>query len=148
MNYKQKLGYTVLGAAMTLVGMAVSTFSPSLNAQRHTEHIVCKGLTVVDNKGNDAIRLIVGETGTGIIIFDRAGEAAIRLGFDETRGNEIILSDKVGNTAIGLRADQTTNRISVYDKTGKEGFGTLYADEIGSSLLIYDKPANVKWQAP
>ena len=66
MNYKQKLGYMVLGAAMTLVGMAVSVFSPSLNAQRHSEYIVCKGLTVVDNKGNDAIRLTVGERSESI----------------------------------------------------------------------------------
>ena len=56
MNYKQKLGYMVLGAAMTLVGVAVSVFSPSSNAH-DSEYIVCKGLTVVDNKGNDAIRL-------------------------------------------------------------------------------------------
>ena len=147
MNYKQKLGYIVLGAAMTLVGVAVSVLSPSLSAQRHGEYIVCTGLTVVDGKGNDTIRLTVGETGTGIIIFDRTGEVAIGLGVDE-RGNEILLSNKAGNTAIGLRADQTTNRIAVYDKTGREGFGTLYADEIGSSLIIYDKPANVKWKAP
>lgn len=142
MNYKQKLGYMVLGAAMPLVGMAVSIFFPSLNAQKRGEYIVYAGLTVVDGKGNDAIRFTVGEnrnlivvydkkgkraiglhtgeTGTGIIVFDKAGNAAIGLGFDETRGNEIRLSDKAGGAAIGLRADQTINRISVYDKTGKK----------------------------
>ncbi len=148
MNYKQKLGYIVLGAAMTLVGVAVSALSPSLSAQKRGEYIVCTGLTVVDGKGNDTIRLTVGETGIGIIIFDRTGEVAIGLGVNEIRGNEILLSDKAGNTAIGLRADQTTNRIAVYDKTGREGFGTLYADEIGSGLIIYDQPSNVKWKAP
>ena len=96
MNYKQKLGYMVLGAAMTLVGMAVSVFSPSLNAQRHSEYIVCKGLTVVDNKGNDAIRLTVGERRNLIVVYDKTGKKAVGLHTDGT-GNGVVVFDKMGD---------------------------------------------------
>ena len=96
MNYKQKLGYMVLGAAMTLVGVAVSVFSPSLDAQRHSEYIVCKGLTVVDHKGNDAIRLIVGERRNFIVVYDKTGKKAIGLHTDGT-GNGVVVFDKMGD---------------------------------------------------
>ena len=96
MNCKQKLGYMVLGAAMTLVGMAVSVFSPSLNAQRHSEYIVCKGLTVVDNEGNKAICLMVGENRNYIIVYDKTGKKAVGLHTDGT-GNDVVVFDKMGD---------------------------------------------------
>lgn len=96
MNYKQKLGYIVLGAAMTLVGMVVSVFSPSLNAQRHTEYIMCKGLTVVDGKRNKAIRLMVGENRNYIIVYDKTGKKAVGLHTDGT-GNGVVVFDKMGD---------------------------------------------------
>jgi hypothetical protein len=85
MSDKQKLGYMVLGAAMTLVGMVASAvLSPSLNAQRDSEYIVCKGLTVVDAKGNDAIRLTVGKKRNLIVVYDKGGKRAIGLHTGET----------------------------------------------------------------
>ena len=96
MDYKQKLGYMVLGAAMILVGVAVSVFSPSLDAQRHSEYIVCKGLTVVDNKGNKAIRLMVGKNRNYIIVYDKTGKKAIGLHTDGT-GNGVVVFDKMGD---------------------------------------------------
>ena len=95
MNYKQKLGYMVLGAAMTLVGVAVSVFSPSLNAH-DSEYIVCKGLTVVDHKGNDAIRLIVGERRNFIVVYDKTGKKAVGLHTDGT-GNGVVVFDQMGD---------------------------------------------------
>lgn len=121
MNYKQKLGYMVLGAVMTLVGVVVSVFSPSLNAH-DSEYIVCKGLTVVDNKGNDAIRLTVSERRNLIVVYDKTGKRAIGL--------------HTGETGTGLIIETRGNEIILSDKAGQEGVGTLYADEIGSSLII------------
>ena len=95
MNYKQKLGYMVLGAAMTLVGVAVSVFSPSLNAH-DSEYIVCKGLTVVDGKGNKAIHLTVGENRNYVIIYDKTGKKAVGLHTDGT-GNGVVVFDKAGD---------------------------------------------------
>ena len=95
MNYKQKLGYMVLGAMMTLVGVAVSVFSPSLNAH-DSEYIVCKGLTVVDNNGNDAIRLTVGEKRNLIVVYDKTGKRAIGLHTDGT-GNGVVVFDRIGD---------------------------------------------------
>ena len=96
MSYKQKLGYMVLGAAMTVVGMAVSVFSPSLNAQRRGEYIVCTGLVVVDGKGNDAIRFTVGKNRNFIVIYDKEGKKAIGLHTDG-KGNGVVVFDKMGD---------------------------------------------------
>ena len=97
MDYKQKLGYMVLGAAMTLVGMVASAvLSPSLNAHRDSEYIVCKGLTVVDGKGNDAIRLTVSKNRNYIVVFDKTGNRAIGLHTDGA-GNGVVVFDKMGD---------------------------------------------------
>ena len=97
MNDKQKLGYMVLGAAMTLVGMVASAvFSPSLDAHRGSEYIVCKGLTVVDGKGNDAIRLTIGKKRNLIIVYDKGGKRAIGLHTDGA-GNGVVVFDKMGD---------------------------------------------------
>ena len=95
MDYKQKLGYMVLGAAMILVGMAVSVFSPSLDAQRHGEYIVCRGLTVVDGKGNKAIHLTASKNRNHIIVYDKEGKKAVGLHTDGT-GNGVVC-DKMGD---------------------------------------------------
>ena len=79
MNYKQKLGYMVLGAVVTLLGVAVSAFSPSLDAQRRGGYIVSIGLAVVDGKGNKAIRLTVVESRNYIIVYDKTGKKAVGL---------------------------------------------------------------------
>ena len=60
MNYKQKLGYTALGAAIMLIGMWVSPLiSPPVTAQHNGvfDKIQCTSLTVVDNMGKPAVIL-------------------------------------------------------------------------------------------
>ena len=96
MDYKQKLGYMVLGAAMVLVGMAVSVFSPSLDAQRRGEYIVCRELTVVDGKGNKAMRLMVGGNRNYIIVYDKTAKKAVGLHTTGT-GNGVVVFDKMGD---------------------------------------------------
>ena len=96
MNYKQKLGYMVLGAVIMLVGMgAAFVLSPPLSAH-DTEYIVCKGLTVVDGKRNKAIRLMVGENRNYIIVYDKTGKKAVGLHTDGT-GNGVVVFDKMGD---------------------------------------------------
>ena len=60
MNYRQKLGYTVLGAVIMLVGLNVgSILSPSLVAQNNGvfDEIECSVLRVINKNGNPAILL-------------------------------------------------------------------------------------------
>ena len=96
MDYKQKLGYMALGAVIMLVGMGSAfVFSPPLSAH-DSEYIVCKGLTVVDNKGNDAIRLTVGERRNFIVVYDKTGKKAVGLHTDGT-GNGVVVFDKMGD---------------------------------------------------
>ena len=92
MNHKQKLGYTVLGAVIMLIGIGVGTIvSPSLVAQRNSVfgEIECTGLTVVDTAGNPAVVLGAGEqlmsSGTpsirvkrnGVLVLDPSGKDAV-----------------------------------------------------------------------
>ena len=76
MNHKQKLGYTVLGAVIMLIGIGVgSIVCPPLVAQRNGvfDEIVCSKLTVVDEMGKVAIRSAALKTGHSILIFDDKG---------------------------------------------------------------------------
>ena len=96
MNYKQKLGYMVLGAIVTLLRVAVSTFSPSLNTQRRGGHIVSTGLAVVDGKGNKAIRLTVVESRNYIIVYDKTGKKVVGVHPDGA-GHGVVGFDKMGD---------------------------------------------------
>ena len=60
MNTKQKLGYTIFGAVIMLVGMSVgSILSPTLIAQQNGvfDEIQCTKLTVVNELGEERIRI-------------------------------------------------------------------------------------------
>ena len=60
MNYKQKLGYTCLGAAIMLIGIGVgSIVSPPLIAQRNGvfDEVNCSRLSIFDESKREVITL-------------------------------------------------------------------------------------------
>ena len=64
MNYKQKLGYTLLGAGIMALGITIGQFiTPNIEAQSNGvfDKITCRELEVVDAKGNKAIVLVGGD---------------------------------------------------------------------------------------
>lgn len=96
MDYKQKLGYMVLGTVITLMVMAVSRFFPPLHAQRHSEYIVCKGISIVDDNGKKAIHLTAGKNRNHIIVYDKEGKRAVGLQ-TSGEGNGVVVFDKAGD---------------------------------------------------
>ena len=144
MNYKQKLGYTALGAVIMLVGMvAGSIFSPPLVAQRGEVfgEIVCKKLTVVDDEGNKAIDLSTHESGNSVVIYDKAGSPDISLDVG-TDNNLVIIRNKAGNPAIVLKVFEGWTSVEVWDEVGGLAID-LSASEEESKVAVPSKDGSV-----
>ena len=139
MNHKQKLGYTVLGAGIMLVGITIGQFvTPNIEAQRNNvfDKIICRELEVVDAKGNKAIVLTSEEfRGEGfdgeeyeiwenkMVFYKRQGKQAVKLVVDKW-SSEVLLNDREGNRGVWLHSGRNfaadTNKVVVYepDKAG------------------------------
>lgn len=120
MNHKQKLGYTVLGAVIMLVGLAIGAIvSQPLIAQRNGvfDEIVCKSLEVVDDKGKTQIFL--GSVDGGFIsLSDRLGKHKAGLYTYQASG-VLKLKNDDGEEVVRLDATKNGGTIRTYDKDGK-----------------------------
>ena len=151
MNHKQKLGYTVLGAVIMLVGLGIGAIvSPPLIAQSDGvfDEIRCSKLTVVDKNGKPAIVLATIEGLNGVTIFDKAGKIAINLVSLNRRGNSITVANRAGGPAIFLGVTEDGNYVFVVNKAGKQAVGLSSDNELGNFVTIYDGAGNIKWTAP
>ena len=145
MNYKQKLGYTVLGAVIMLVGLGLGTIvSPPLIAQRNGvfDEIECSKLTVVDKSGERAIDLSTNPLGRSITVYDTSGKPAVDLtahgaAYGMTIGNTVTLYDREGKQRVGLLADEESSIVYLKDKSGNTGVGL--ASEEDNVITVYDK---------
>lgn len=160
MNHRMKLGYTIMGAVIMLIGIAVGLIvSPPLIAQSKGvfDEVRCSKLMVYNEHGTRAIRLAALETGNMVTIYDDKGKPAIHLAALETTNNvtvhdsdqrkaSIAIADDSGRYAVHLAAGETRNRVTVYNQLGKPAIG-LYADEFGNNVSVYDK-TEVKWRSP
>ena len=164
MNYKQKLGYMVLGAVIMLIGMSVdSILSPPLIAQRSggIDEIVCSKLTIVDKYGRPAIVLdITEESGNAIKIFNFEGKHGVHLSagggshfeMSGSSGKEkfsvfatdlfttmdIYHDDKVPGIACRI-FNGASSSIAVNTPMGKEGLELVSRNHNSNTLTIYDK---------
>ena len=137
MNYKQKFGYTALGAAIILVGMVVgSIVSPPLVAQHNGifDEVKCRRLTVVDEAGNREIIL----NQKGIVILDKAGQPAIGLSSVDD-DNSISIFGEDGQVVIALMTGKEQNMITISDNLTKKGAITLAVREGTNAILINNK---------
>ena len=172
MNHKQKVFYTLFGAVIMIVGVAVGTIlCPPLIAQRTDlpSDLKCTSLTVVDRSGEPAIVLRTDETlGNGVVIHNPAGTPALLFVADET-GNSIAVTNKSGEPTVLLRTSKLANRVIVRNPAGKDGVRLsagkvtnrvtvcnpeetnavlLYADEVTNRVSVYNKVGIIKWEAP
>ena len=142
MNYKQKFGYTFLGAVIMLTGICVgSIVSPPLIAQRNGvfEEIQCSKLTVLHKSGKEAIVLEAHAPGASIRIRDWLGKRAVFIhGGLKELGNGIIISDKVENPGILIGSDDMENDMVVFDNLGVEAVA-LHSGKQGNSVRVRDK---------
>ena len=162
MNYKQKLGYTVLGAVIMLVGLGLGAIvAPPLIAQdtRLFDEIMCTRLTVLNRQGNPAF--ILGSDGENNTFgaFNPQGNAAIALtSTDETNSLSLATPDgqlgvlinssntdtnlalhQAGKLAIVLRADSLFRFIKLLNEE-ENTLINLSADNIGARLIQLNNP--------
>ena len=151
MNHKQKVGYTVLGAIIMLIGIGVgSIVSPSLIAQHNGvfDEIVCSKLKVVDKVGNPAIILGSHEGGNDILVVDETGESGILLATSKRLGNLVNIANPLEKTAVRLIANKQMGnliecaKLTVVDKSRKSAI-ELATDEDGNYIRINDKEGKI-----
>ena len=141
MNYKQKLGYTLLGAAVMAVGIIIGQLStPNIEAQSNGvfDKIVCKKITVVDADGNPGILLESSKDGYGITINHKQGKEAISL--IAASGVAVIqLKKPSGESAATLMSMGPATMLSLGDEGEKAAISLSVLGDIGRSIAINDR---------
>lgn len=141
MDFKQKLGYIILGAVIMLVGIWVgSLVSPPLIAQGDGVfgEIKCAGLTVVDEHGKTMIRLEADLFKNAVVVYNKVGEEAIRL-IADINSNNICVYNQVGEPAIYLDANVTGNFVEVYDPAEDKTAITLASAKYTNHVWVHSK---------
>ena len=171
MNYKQKFGYTLLGAGIMIVGITIGQFiTPGIEAQSPLNEIRCAKLTIEDKNGNDAIVLGPGDEGeNAIAIFTQLGKEGASL-FASDKGSGMQISRPSGTAALYLFGAQGMSAITLKDETGanavelsvvdglQQGIAvnnfkgktaaSLESTILGNFVIVYDKAGKPKWKAP
>ena len=140
MNHKQKLGYTVLGAVIMLVGLGLGAIvSPPLIAQRNGvfDEIECSKLTVVDKNDKLAIILAANEDENGIVLLNQAGTMSARLSADKD-GSSLGLFNAEGEQSIALLGTETGGIVALYDGDGQEGI-YLVVNELSRFIAVLNE---------
>ena len=141
MNNKQKLGYTILGAVIMLVGLAVgAVVSPPLIAQRNGvfDEIQCTGLTVVNENNKTMIRLESNPRENAVIVYNKAGKKALRL-TAAILGNLVSVYNQTGEIAISLDSNFTGNFVRVYDPAEAKTAISLTSGEGTNTVKVHSK---------
>ena len=150
MNSRQKFGYTILGAVIMLVGMGIGAIvSPNLTAREELDEIVCSGLTIVNERGQKAIRLYSQPNANHLKIYDSfAGQKPVIHLTDDHSGTELRIVDFYQKDMILLRSDAVQNVIRVRNQ------GDIRAIELVSPVIglngieVYDREGNLSWFSP
>lgn len=171
MNNRQKLGYMALGAVVLAVGIAIGQFmTPDIEAQNNSvfDTVTCRKIIVVDEAGNERIRLNSTKDGCGVFLQDQtgvqdialmatvfgnavsvnnqAGELGVYLTVEES-GNSMYVYDQEGNAGIDLSVSERGNSVMVTGKIGKEKV-LVGGPRGGIGFLIMDREGHIKWAVP
>ena len=174
MNYKQKLVYMALGAAILALGITIGqVITPDIEAQSNGvfDEIECRRLVVIDEQGKDAIALATTkEEGNGIIIFHpegkqglvfRSSDDASNITAHNPQGQAVaILAAAEKLSALQLMYDDGEGAVSfaalgsigsILTVSGKESEAKIQLQSnniIGTNIEIKDSAGNKKWVAP
>lgn len=152
MNHKQKLGYTLLGAGIMALGIAIGQFiTPNIEAQNNGvfDKITCRELQVVNKDGSRAIVLNSHEdAANGVIIYNPAGEGTVVLVATEQQ-SELAIYNPAGVKAVSLFNDSEilTNSVEVYNQTGGRGV-VLYSMKGSNGVIVTDQEGKAIWARP
>ena len=141
MNYKQKLGYTFLGAAVMAVGITIGQFStPNIEAQNNGvfDEIVCKKITVTNPDGNPGILLESKKDGSGIRIHHKQGKEAVSL----IAGGGLAfiqITKPSGEPAANLMCGGPASFFSLYGEGEKAAISLSVLAKAGQSITMADE---------
>ena len=152
MTYKQKFGYTLLGAGIMAVGITIGQFiTPDIEAQSNGvfDEIHCTGLKLVDKNGNVRIRLDANDRRSSLSLSHRNGEAAISLSVQYGLGKAIKVYNKGYEDAVTIGAINAfdNNHITVHTPAGEDAIN-LSSSSMGTSIRTYDDAGNTSWRVP
>ena len=144
MSYKQKFGYTALGAAIILVGIIVgSLISPPSIAQQSLGEIECTKLTVLDEAGLPAILL----EGRSLTIMDQTRNVNAILTIKRKQPALYLVNQK-RKSSVSLVVNEYGGNILVTGDTGK-GEVLLSSDKaIGGIITVKDSFGRIRGHLP
>lgn len=141
MNYKQKLGYTALGAVIMLVGLGLGAIvAPPLIAQNNGvfDTIECSTLAVLDEHGNPGIIIAANEDGNGILLYDQAErKAAILYARGESR--RLSISNSAGTTAVSLGCGKDGSNLTLNNDEDEMAISLDVVHGVGRFVAIYNE---------
>ena len=145
MNYRQKLGYTILGSVIMLIGMSVSSIlSPPSVAQNNGvfDEIQCNKLTVVNKAGRPAILLASTEGEMNFIgISNPVGEPASIL-YSSGKENGLSIHNQAGTLTVNARSTEQGGDIRLFNEEEKPAIallGGLTSNESGNGIILYNQ---------
>ena len=176
MNYRQKLGYTLLGAVIMLTGMTIdSILAPPSVAQQNGvfNEIQCSKLTVVSQTGKPAIILssdptdgstitltdhtgiprlgILAKTDGGFIQLNSHTEPSISIGASKV-GAFLAIENGRGTKLFDLTVADFMRHLALHKPDGKLAIALASigdsASDTTSVIQIYDNPDQPVWRAP
>ena len=131
MNFKQKLGYMLIGCLFTIAGYILASLGGDTTHAQQNEQvidkIVCRELEILDKKGTKRIRLSLGnnEDTAYVTLYDKDGFINAMFyssdhGADLTLGShsQVHLSIDKHSSGLSLRSDANTIKLSTFDELG------------------------------
>ena len=133
MNFKQKLGYMVIGCLFTIAGYIIASLGGATHAQKDEQvldKIVCKRLEVV-NKEGEPVGVIVADENTGGIVIGVRPRTGV--GID---GGRLFVRNTERQEVVVMAATEDGNGvIGVYNAVGQE-VADINATEDGGLIVI------------
>ena len=150
MNFKQKLGYMVIGCVFTLAGYFLATlgaggFNPQNataqdNVKQVIDEIITRKLKVVNSEGKTIAILGEDENGNGALsIFNKASGSRVGCDFDKNGDGRLFIGNKSGKVIAALGALDGNGGLSISNKMGKPVMGWAINKNGDGRLFIGNK---------
>ena len=128
MNHKQKIGYTLLGAFIMLIGMSIDNLTSSPVTAQSNGELTCQKLTFVDDTGKPLFYLEA-EDSDRLSIFKAdvynpktevfENKEMMRLTCVGLLGNELSILNLEGREGVRLEAFKSGNFVDIFNHEGK-----------------------------
>ena len=141
MNFKQKLGYMVIGCLFTIAGYILASLGGiTTHAQQNEQvidKIVCRELEVVNKEGTPIAMITEGLVGGGVfVITNKEGTPAAMILANENGTGDFLVVNKLGFAVAKMGQDGFgTGFVTLKNKFGKQ-IATLLGNNVGEGGMI------------